>query len=148
MKRFCIILLTAVMSIVFTSCSDNSESKIIDLSRFDKTMLYSAPYNIAAVEYEKGIGCVERLLDKINSLDEEEMLPFPDDFDLSESVIIQSDLGGSLYMYIISASDDGICTFSGGLNEAGADERYEFSFMWDDVQNTIAEINAYITENQ
>jgi len=148
MKRFCIILLTAVMSIVFTSCSDNSESKIIDLSRFDKTMLYSAPYNIAAVEYEKGIGCVERLLDKINSLDEEEMLPFPDDFDLSESVIIQSDLGDRLYMYIISASDDGICTLSGGLNEAGADEHYRFSFMWDDAVNTIAEVNAYITETQ
>ena len=54
MKRFVIALTVTFLITVCCSCGKTDEVKIIDLSRFDKTMLYSAPYNIAAVEYEKG----------------------------------------------------------------------------------------------
>jgi len=148
MKRFVIALTVTFLITVCCSCGKTDEVKIIDLSRFDKTDIFTGPYFVAALEYDKKAQCVERLIGKINSLDEEEILLLPNDFKESVSVIIQSTLDDRLYMYIISASDDGICTFSGGLNEAGADEHYRFSFVWDDAQNTIAEINAYIIENQ
>ena len=148
MKRLVIALTVTFLITVCCSCGKTDEVKIIDLSRFDKTVIFTGPYFVAALEYDKKAQCVERLIGKINSLDEEEMLLLPNDFKESVSVIIQSTLGDRLYMYIISASDDGVCTLSGGLNEASADERYEFSFMWDDAPNTIAEINAYIIENQ